>query len=401
MSRKFSFSSLVGNANTIMLLKRSLMLNTFKKFTIFGGTLGTGKSTCAGIAAMTLTCENPNNGEPCMQCEACKANQKALAEGGVSPFVKIVNMGKMGKFEDVTDLIKDVFVLQGGASRQVYIFEEVHAIKAIRGGFTSFLAEIDRMPENVYVIMCTTALSDIPNDLKSRAIIFNFNRLDKKDSLVLAKHLAESHNLRVTDRYLKMIVSDAKGVPRNIEKLIEFAKDNCITEEELRDYLQKISLDWFIQWFTSMKFASINDTIEMLKDILQRVDATQFRYALRDFCLSTAFLIEGNVVGDFTGSEANEVRGLFSSKQVTKIVSVVESLGKESADLDLALLKFYAIMQDRAIQSIVTNKNSVAARERVLAEREAANSVAMTPAHSSTLKPLSLKSIGQLVKNES
>ena len=92
---KYSFRELIGNQLNISILKRSINNGTFRQFTIFDGILGTGKSTCARIAAMALTCDNPYNGEPCCACASCKANMDAFEHASDSPYVSTVNAGKL------------------------------------------------------------------------------------------------------------------------------------------------------------------------------------------------------------------------------------------------------------------------------------------------------------------
>lgn len=126
---KTKFSDMCGNATTLALLKRSLFFGSFKPVTIFHGPRGTGKSASALICAQTLTCEQPTEDGPCGECQSCKLNSKALLEGSQSPYIKIVNMGRINKTDDVNDLIHEVFEFQSPSHNQVYVFEEIHSLK--------------------------------------------------------------------------------------------------------------------------------------------------------------------------------------------------------------------------------------------------------------------------------
>lgn len=369
--RHYSFRRLVGNPVTIGLIKRSLANDTFKNFSIFGGTLGVGKSTCAGIAAMALTCESPVNGEPCMHCTSCKLNKHALESAGSSPSLRVVNLGTTEKFGDIGELIKDVFCLQGSGARQVYIFEEAHALAKIRGGFTAFLAEIDRMPPNVYIIMCTTAMNEIPNDLKSRALLFNFNRLNRKESFVLLDSILKEKSVQLPEEVSSLIIKHSKGIPRDIEKLINFTVENNVSKEEMRSYLQEVSMDSLIELFNTMREPSFASMLEFLESILSDTTIKVFIDTLKDFLINVLFYMECGDKKDFTNDEILELDRLFNIEILGKCVPIVEKLRKEAteSDIKLAMIKMRTIFQNRPDTSIVTDKAKVAAQEKLEAAK--------------------------------
>lgn len=395
--RIYKFDGLCGNANTISLIKRSLVNKTFNRFTIFGGVLGTGKSTCAGIASMALTCSNPMNGEPCMKCEVCRMNIEALEEVGESPFVKVVNLGKKNKFEDIEELIKDVFVFQSGSSKQVYVFEEAHAIKNIKGGFTAFLAEIDRMPKNVYVIMCTTSLHDIQADLKSRAMIFNFNRLSQKDSLLLCQRTVRRLGGRIPDSIIDLVVKNGKGIPRDLEKLLQFVHENSVSEEEMREYLQEISYSTFINIFRAMKDSDFATAVNQYKDVLEEFSSERVITCLKDFLADVVFYVDGGIKGNLTSLERMEIDEIFTSQKVGKIISIVEGMNRETteSDLSMAYIKMFSAMQGTSVSSMITENKSHAAKERVVANRQT-QEMASFGGHQKGLTSLSAKSLSRL-----
>ena len=58
--RIYNFDRVIGNTGTVNVIKTSLRDGVFNNFTIFSGLPGTGKSTCAEISALALTCEHPS-----------------------------------------------------------------------------------------------------------------------------------------------------------------------------------------------------------------------------------------------------------------------------------------------------------------------------------------------------
>ena len=82
--KDFQFSNFTGNTNVLTFLKRMLVNNTFPQFTIFNGSMGTGKSSVSKLVATTLTCEEYEyepgkfGYDPCCVCASCRSNAKAF-----------------------------------------------------------------------------------------------------------------------------------------------------------------------------------------------------------------------------------------------------------------------------------------------------------------------------------
>ena len=126
--RLYDYDDVVGNTATLAIMRQSLHNGMFPHISVYGGVYGTGKSTCAEITAMALTCENEKNDNPCGVCPTCKANIQAFQTTGESSWVHKVNVGQKNSKADVDDMIRDIFVLQSGNRNSVYIIEEAHSL---------------------------------------------------------------------------------------------------------------------------------------------------------------------------------------------------------------------------------------------------------------------------------
>lgn len=74
--RKFrpkNFHEMVGQEHVIQTLKNQIKSGRIGHAYLLTGGRGTGKTSTAKIFARAINCLNPKDGEPCNECEICKA----------------------------------------------------------------------------------------------------------------------------------------------------------------------------------------------------------------------------------------------------------------------------------------------------------------------------------------
>lgn len=363
---KYKFSDLVGNQLNISLLKRSIENNTFRQFTIFSGVLGTGKSTCARISAMALTCENPDNGEPCCACPACIDNMKAFDRGIDSPYVRTVNAAKLTDKESVANLVSQIFDLQGGIKNRVFLIEEAHALDQVKGAQTMLLSEFDSIAPNVYVIFSTTKLHSILEELKSRAEIFTFSRLTDKESKQLLEMAADQKGYYVPDEMINLMVKQGRGIPRNLLKALDFTIDEGVNITELRAHLQVIDDAQLITLFESMISPQIKMFVNETDSIKALVEPPEFVASMKAFLVQVTFVIEGDIHGTFNKEEVDTIKSIFTRDKIYKIVRLFDNTNNKlsESDLDMLLLHIRMVMQSRNTSHVVMESKQVGAIEK-------------------------------------
>ena len=71
--RPQTFDEVVGQEGITRVLKSQLQTGRLSHAYLFTGSRGTGKTTCAKIMAKAVNCLNPQNGNPCNCCAACRS----------------------------------------------------------------------------------------------------------------------------------------------------------------------------------------------------------------------------------------------------------------------------------------------------------------------------------------
>ena len=390
-----SFKNVIGNNRIKGLLTRQLENQTFTQFNIFEGTFGTGKSTTAKLVAMRLTCENPNGADPCCECESCKNNLKAFKTTGSSPNVKIVNFGTFLNKEDVTNLIKDVFVLKSGSEPQVYIFEEVHVLKDLKGAQTAFLEEIDRMPSNVFIIMCTTKLYDVIPELVSRALRYRFSKLTYDESRILVGSIAGD---KLPVKTTNLIIRHSRGVPRNLINNTRFVLDNNITAEEYKDFVQDVDEEELCALLLTMQDTDLKSFANLSKKLAESLEATVIQNRMNELMLNALFHLKG-VDTDLSDYSQSVVKEVLTEATIDKCLKALEKLSNRSttSEVELALYKMRMAVQNKQTKDVYADSVYQASRAKETAKflRMELEDTKVSDSDGNGLQPLNLSKLTQ------
>lgn len=71
--RPQTFEQVLGQTATVKTLRRQIEDGRIAHAYLFCGCRGTGKTTMAKLMSRAINCLNPNHGDPCGQCETCRA----------------------------------------------------------------------------------------------------------------------------------------------------------------------------------------------------------------------------------------------------------------------------------------------------------------------------------------
>ena len=230
--RPISFNEMVGQEHITKTLKNQIVANRVGHAYLFSGGRGTGKTSAAKIMARAVNCLNPKeDGEPCNECEVCKA----ILDGSLTDVVEM-DAASNNSVEDVRAIRDEVNFLPTVAKYRVYIIDEVHMLST--GAFNALLKTLEEPPEHVKFILATTEPQKLPATILSRCQRFDFKRITVEDTMKRLKIICQESKIEITDEALKMIAVLAEGALRDGISILERCSqdtEGIINEDKIRD----------------------------------------------------------------------------------------------------------------------------------------------------------------------
>ncbi|MBE6664261.1 MAG: DNA polymerase III subunit gamma/tau [Ruminococcaceae bacterium] len=237
---------------------------------LFSGSRGTGKTTCAKILAKSVNCLNLKDGNPCNECENCRA----IDEGTTTDVLEMDAATNTG-VDYIRDLRDNVMYTPSILKKRVYIIDEAHMLSD--SAFNALLKTIEEPPDHVLFIFATTEQHKIPATIISRCQRFEFRRISIASLVERLSYIAKSENIEITKEALSVIAKTAQGGMRDAISLMELCAGagGVVTPEQVNKILGTSSYDKMCSVAKSIAnkeyavlFDTINEIVSSSKDIL-------------------------------------------------------------------------------------------------------------------------------------
>ncbi len=212
--RPQTFDDVSGQLAVTQTLKTQLMSGRMSHAYLFTGSRGTGKTSCAKILAKAVNCLNPDNGNPCNCCEACKA-----IDSGSCMDVLEIDAASNNGVDNVRDLRDDAIYTPSQVKMRVYIIDEVHMLSI--SAFNALLKIIEEPPEHLLFILATTELHKVPATILSRCQRFSFRRISQEDIAARLQYVAYQENIDLDDGAARVLARLADGGMRDGLSLLD------------------------------------------------------------------------------------------------------------------------------------------------------------------------------------
>ena len=259
--RPKTFDEVVEQKQAVYALRQAVKNRQIAHAYLFSGTRGTGKTTLAKIFSRAINCLDPQDGNPCNQCQICKG----ILDGSLMDVVEM-DAASNNSVDNIRRICDEVVFMPSLAKYKVYIIDEVHMLST--GAFNALLKTLEEPPAHAVFILATTEPHRLPATILSRCQRYDFRRIPQDGIAARLKEIATADGIDLTDEALEAISSFADGAMRDAISLLDQARASIPGKIERNDVLALagITQDDFM---LNMGAAVINGRIS---DLLAGID---------------------------------------------------------------------------------------------------------------------------------
>lgn len=325
--RPRKWDNIIGQKHLKPVIQQALLNGKFPRFSLFSGPSGVGKSTMAELCAMSIACESSLN-EPCCNCNSCRAFIE-----GKSLNIKKYNMAKMLGKRDVVEVLDDIFKFESIQGLTIYILEEIHVLRDNEQ--SPFLEELTKIPDDVYIMACTTQPYKVLAEIRNRATPFYLEIPTSVECREFIKKICKGANVPIPDiNTLKTLVEVCENTPRKLISTIELFSTVGLTSDKIAE-------------FFGLEVTSVY--IDLLEKLKSSVSYYEFVDFVEDFSEKEISAIK--VVRGFDNFMVDVLLERSSSKKF-KLIQEGERLSKVTSELgEVEILKIMNFISKRDYSS--------------------------------------------------
>lgn len=323
--RPQTFDEVRDQKSITNLLKNQVHTGNIGHAYLFSGSRGTGKTSCAKIFSRAVNCLNPVGGNPCNECENCRA----ILDETTMDVVEMDAASNRG-IDDVRDLRDKVIYPPTQLKYKVYIIDEAHMIT--NDAFNALLKIMEEPPEHLIFILATTELEKIPITILSRTQRYEFKRIDLQAIEDNVRDITAQMGRKIDDEAIRSIAIAADGAMRDALSLLDQVMTNevdVITQETVDSVLGTVGFSAIYQ-LTDMIFKNQRkQALQRMEEILQSgKDAENF---LKEMIAYFRLLLLYKATEDISIlqtdlDQANQIQELCKQVEVQRILDSIEIL---------------------------------------------------------------------------
>ena len=326
--RSRTFSEMVGQEAVIRTLRHQVASGRIAHAYLFCGSHGTGKTSAAKIMARAINCQHPVDGDPCMECESCRA---LMEDASLDVFE--MDAASNSRVEEIRDLLEKVDYPPQFSKYKVYIIDEVHMLS--NAAFNALLKTLEEPPSYMVFILATTEPQKIPSTILSRCQRFDFGRLTE-EQMIHRMTTAMPELQDAEPAALMLIARSADGAMRDAWSLLDMClgSGEKLTERVVREALGAADSDFLFDFAAAIADADGTRALNLIDDLMRT--GRDVQVFLRDFAAHVrqvaAFKLGAKAAGEMTGANAKRYEEQANQISLPRLLRMLELAMKSESD---------------------------------------------------------------------
>lgn len=346
--RSQTFDEMVGQEALKQTLKNALSSGKLAHAYLFTGPRGTGKTTTARLLAKTINCSNPQDGEPCNECQQCQE----ITVGNSFNVIEIDAASNRG-IDSIRELREKVKMPPSAGKYKVYILDEAHMLTT--EAFNALLKTLEEPPAHAIFVMATTDVHKMLPTVLSRCQRFDFKRFTTRQIVGHLKHIAELEQIQLEPGASELIARAAAGGMRDALSLLDQAiaySGQVISLDRVQAMLGVADPRMIYQLIRAVAEQDSANALHRVNELSNAgADLRQVNSQLAEYWRAMMLSRAGANVGEILDSTEDEVREIEQTARMFTLTELTEcarifaqndlvqrSLGTPQLGLELALL---------------------------------------------------------------
>lgn len=261
--RPTNFEEVVGQNNTIELIKDSIYNDKISHAYIFSGPRGTGKTSTAKIFAKAINCSCNDGVKPCGKCVNCLGFSE-------NNDVYEIDAASNNGVDQIREIIDNIKLSPINSRYKVYIIDEVHMLST--SAFNALLLTLEEPPSHVVFILATTDIEDVPITVLSRCQRLDFKKISNKDIKYMLKFVSEKEKIDIDDAAIEEIAEFSDGGLRDALSILDQLSkiDETITQEVVLDSIGLVSTKGIIELIQNIDLNNVNKIVEFIENVREK-----------------------------------------------------------------------------------------------------------------------------------